>query len=291
MDLETLRAMFKCFSSEELKDARSCENAFANECEIVTDVNDCTYVIRILKLQSPENAAFEAKLQERLAKAGIGTPRYLTLQSGEIVGKFKERYFAISRYIQGRVPSNVTATLVESFGYTLAKFQIALRGIPVPSSSLQWLKPANAHAQFAAYSGEYQQALAKLMQKSEELFSLELPREVIHSDFHLTNVFAENDVITTVFDLETIEYSLRILDLARTALNICVCSDMSPAEVTAHLFRGFNSGTDRVLSKEELEAFGLALMYTTAVCATWCACYDSPESARKYIENISTRLR
>src|SRR5439155_12843856 len=105
-------------------------------------------------------------------------------------------------------------------GATLARIHTSLHGMTIPSSDLQWLQPEHAERNVHAYSGPLQAKFAVLLQKGQELFEANLPKAVIHGDLMINNVFAADDKITVVFDLETVDHNYRVLDVARTFLSL-----------------------------------------------------------------------
>lgn len=274
-ELTRLNDLFHEYSDADVASASKSEEAFANEVFDITTSDDQRYFLKILKSQHPEAITVEAEMQRRLLIAGIGTPEYLEITPGNYVGQHEDERFLLSRYIPGSSPKVVTPKLIQSLGATLARVHEALEGVSVPSNNMQWLNFDRIKNDLATYDGEVKSDLDKLVSYGSVIFDLGLPEAVTHGDLWLSNVFAEDDEITTVFDLETAEETVRIVDLVRTYTSLRFNSDYPADEIIDGLVGGYNSVADKQLTSEELENMNQAIAYVCGACATWHAIHGT----------------
>jgi Ser/Thr protein kinase RdoA (MazF antagonist) len=278
-----LNQFFHSFIEDELASSERNTAAYANDVYNLTDSSGQQYVMRVLKDQIPETVQAEAAMQHKLAEAGIRTPEYIELNGGSYVGSQDGMSFTLSKYIEGEVPKSISLELVADFGATLAKLHASLKGVSIPSSKMQWFNLKNAKADLDAYDGPLKEELTNLFTSGERLFELNLPKAVTHSDLWLGNVFAEANKVTAVFDLETAEYTYRIIDLARTYLSMRMETKYSTQDLINHLFFGYDNATNEPLTAEERQNFGIATAYVAGVCATWHAVHNT-KYAGQYIQ-------
>jgi len=270
-----LSDIFHAYSTVDIIKATRSTEAFANEVYDVTGSEGQRYFLKILKMQLPEVIATEVHMQQRLRAAGIGTPEYLEIKPGVYVGNHNKARFILSKYIPGASPKEVTPALIESFGATLAKLHDAFKGIDVPPSNMQWLNLQRVQGDLAGYEGDTKAELLKLVQAGTVIFEQNLPKAVTHGDLWMSNVFAENDTITTVFDLETAEYTVRLVDLARTYTSMRFNSDLTSREIIESLTRGYDSAAEAPLTTEERSTINLAIAFVSGACATWHAVHGT----------------
>lgn len=270
-----LTDIFHDYSSDNIIKATRSTEAFANEVYDVTDSQGQRFFLKILKTQLPEFVATEVQMQQRLLSAGLRTPEYLEIKPGSYVGDHGNARFILSKYIPGESPKDVTPELIGSFGATLAKIHDALKGVNILANNMQWLDPGRVEDDLASYDGEEQPELLKLVEAGKVIFERNLPRAVIHGDLWMSNVFAENDTITTVFDLETAEYTVRLVDLARTFTSMRFNSDLTQSEIIKMLIKGYNSAAEIPLTPEEQASFNLAIVFVAGACATWHAVHGT----------------
>jgi Ser/Thr protein kinase RdoA (MazF antagonist) len=272
---EQLTDLFHDFSTADIVEATRSTEAFANEVYDVTDSEGQRFFLKILKTQLPEVVTTEVQMQQRLLEAGLHTPEYLEIKPKTYVGNHGSDRFILSRYIPGESPKEVTPELIESFGTTLAKIHDALKGVDVPPSKMQWLNIQRVEDDLSGYAGEVKPDLTKLVDAGKVIFGRSLPMAVTHGDLWMSNVFAENNSITTVFDLETAEYTVRLVDLARTFTSMKFNSNLSSDEIVEILTRGYNSVAETPLTPEEQANFNLAIAFVSGACATWHAVHGT----------------
>ena len=270
-----LSELFHQHAPEDVVASEKNGAAFANDVYNLRITNGTEYVMRILRLQLPETVAMEADLQDRLKAAGINTPHYVSFANGEYVGEHNGLRFTISQFIEGKVPETATLNLIEDFGATTARMHDAWEGAIIPRSKMQWLHPENAANNLADYAGAYRTRLDSLIAAKNKLFSLELPEAIIHGDLWLGNVFASDDRVTAIFDLETAQNAIRVLDLGRTYASMKLETDFASDEIIDRLFRGYDSTARIPLTEMEKDNFHLVIAYVAGVCAIWHAAQDT----------------
>ena len=270
-----LTALFHEYSPEDVISATRSTEAFANEVYDITISGGQRYFLKILKKQLPEAIATEAHMQKRLLAAGIKAPEYLEIKPGQYVGEHNSTRFILSKYIPGTSPKKVTPGLIESFGEILARLHDALKDVDVAPSIMQWLNLARVERDLAGYDGEVKGILNQLVQRGKVVFERDLPVATIHGDLWMSNIFAKGDTITTVFDLETAENTVRLIDLARTYTSMRFNSAYSAAEIIEWLTTGYNAAATRSLTSEEESSFNLAIGYVSGACATWHAIHGT----------------
>lgn len=273
--IEHLNDLFHEYSTNDIIKASRSTEAFANEVYDITDSNGQRFFLKTLKSQLAEAIANEVQMQQRLLASGLRTPEYLEIKPSEYVGEHGETRFILSKYIAGESPKDVTIELIESFGATLARIHDTLEEINIPSSNMQWLNPVRVQSDLSNYEGELKSELSRLYETGSVIFDRKLPKAVIHGDLWMSNVFAENNRITTVFDLETAEYTVRLVDLARTYTSMQFNSELSAGEVIAGLTTGYDSVAKTPLTTEERETFNLAIAFVASACATWHAVHGT----------------
>jgi homoserine kinase type II len=270
---QQLSAIFHEYSPHNVVSAVRSTEAFANEVYDITDTQGERYFLKILKAQLPEAIATEAQMQQRLLAAGLQTPQYIEIKPGAYVGSHDGIKFILSRFIPGKSPKVVTPALIESFGATLARLHDALGGVHITASDMQWLKLERV--QSYGYTGDTKDDLATLVNTGKRIFEGDLPTAVIHGDLWMSNVFASGDTITTVFDLETAEHTVRLVDLARTYTSMKFNSNYTLKEIVAGLVVGYNSAATQPLTAGELTNVNLAIAYVAGACGTWHAVHGT----------------
>lgn len=266
-----LNQLFHIYSPNELSQVKRNTSAYANEVYNLTDSNGQSYVMRVLKIQSPDTVNLEAQMQSRLNAAGIRSPQYLEFGDNNFVGEHNGYYFTLSKYIEGSAPTTARPELVRDFGVTLARIHNCLQGLIIPPNKMQWFDPKIAQEDLDAYNGPLKDRLAMLVGKSDELLTLGLPEAVIHGDLWLSNTFAEDDKVTAVFDFETAQNTARIIDLARTHTSMRRATSLPAQQIIDLLSSGYDSTASTPLTQIEKDNFRLAIAYASGVVAAWHA--------------------
>jgi Ser/Thr protein kinase RdoA (MazF antagonist) len=243
------------------------EHGYANESHRVELADGDSIVVRILKLTTPERARQEVAIQHALVNAGMTTPVSQTMKNGDVVGEIDGHAFTISHMIEGQHPQMVNEDLVAEFGRVLARFHNATRQLDIAGSS--WLSEPTISQEIAAVDDPTMRLRLQQMRDDVlHLFDVGLPVANIHGDLWASNVFAENGRITAVFDLETTERTLRLLDIGRTAIDPALeMRTTSVADILEMLREGYEE-VDALTDNERdalLDAFRLAAV----ACSAW----------------------
>lgn len=276
LDTAEIEKLFHEFSDTSIERAERNPGGFANDVYDITDSENQQYVMRVLKAQPAEIVNTEAQMQMRLAAAGIGTPAYLKTRKDSYIGAHGEARCTLSKRIPGSAPASASLLLIKDFAAVTGRLHTALDGIIPGFSTVQWLSQCNMQEAFSGYDGPLKSDIKELLDTSNRLFDLGLPEAVIHADLWLGNVHAHDDAITAVFDLETAERTVRILDLARTFLSMRLETDFSARDIRDALFAGYNSTANSPLNDRETLHFNLAIVYVAGICALWHAAHKTP---------------
>jgi Ser/Thr protein kinase RdoA (MazF antagonist) len=247
--------------------ATSHLDGYANESHRVDLADGDSIVVRILKLTTPERARQEVSIQHALVSAGMTTPVSQTMKNGDVIGEIDGHPFTISHMIEGQHPLAVNDELVTEFGRVLARFHNATRQLDIAGSS--WLSEPTISQEIAAVDDPTMRLRLQQMRDNVlHLYDAGLPVANIHGDIWVSNVFAENGRITAVFDLETTEKTLRVMDIGRTAIDLVLeMKTTSVLDVLEMLRDGYEEV--EALSDKELEALPDAFRLAAVACSAW----------------------
>ncbi len=284
MDTNTLASLFAYYSNEKIAAYTPLPKTTSGNDAYVINTSSHTYVLRILAHQGAGNPAEEYALQSALRAADIVTPLYKKNHASSVVTVSGGIACTVSDYIAGERLQRITAALAASMGETLAKVQAAMSGIELTPHALQWFDPANVAAQLEAYNGPRKRRIAQLIERSSAVLNRGLPEALIHGDLHIHNIFARGDEVSVVFDLETVSYTCRILDIARTYLTLVKGSTIAPDIIMQALTAGFDSASDVPLESREKVALRDACVYVAAVTALSIYNNGNAESSQRYVE-------
>lgn len=275
LTVQQLTNIFHEYSPSDIVKATRSTEAFANEVYDVTDSEGQRYFLKILKAQLPEVIAVEVQMQKRLHAAGIQAPEYLEVKPGQYVGHYADKRFLLSRFIPGSSPKRITPGLITNFGAILARVHDALEGITIPPNNMQWLNKIRVTKDLEHYDGPVKQDLATLIQEGSAIFAHNLPQAVTHGDLWINNVFADKNKVTAVFDLETAEFTVRLVDLARTFTSMKFNSNYPSDEIIKLLVSGYDSAATQPLTTQERDNLTLAIAFVAGACATWHAIHGT----------------
>lgn len=265
MTLRTIEKMVAQVSDSPMISAAQLALGYANQVYLVGLRDGRRLVVRVLDNQSPEGARNERLLQDSLVAGGIITSRFLPVDGDDVVGCIEDLSFTVSDYIEGSVPTDVTDDLARSFGATLARFHVAVDSVDY--SHRDWLDRDNALSNVARSSSAYRTELEALIGEAEPLFTSGLPVALIHGDLRPENTFADGDAVTAVFDFETAERNVRLLDLARTALGLAGEDSSAVEPMFGLVVEGYESVAS--VTDDEKAMGRLALRYVAGACAAW----------------------
>jgi len=274
-ELSRLNALFHKYSTVDIISITKSDEAFANEVFDIAANDGQRYFLKILESQRSDAISQEVMMQNRLLEAGIGSPVDIEIKSGVYVGQCEGERFTLTKYIPGIAPKTVSLKLIESFGETLASFHDCLKGMSVVDNESKWYNPVYIKSELEKCDDPIKSSIESLINFGLPLFNLNLPKSVIHGDLWLCNVFAEDDRITTVFDLDTVEETLRIFDIARTYTSLRFNSNYSSKDVLDGLFTGYNKIAKRPLSSKEIDNMMRAIAYVCGAFAIWHAVHKT----------------
>jgi Ser/Thr protein kinase RdoA (MazF antagonist) len=243
------------------------EHGHANESHRVELANGDSIVVRVLKLTTPERARQEVSIQHALVSAGMTTPVNQTMKNGDVVGEIDGHAFTISHMIEGQHPQVVNDDLVTEFGRVLARFHNATQQLDIAGSS--WLSEPTISQEIAAVDDPTMRLRLQQMRDDVlHLYDAGLPVANIHGDIWASNVFAENGRITAVFDLETTEKTLRVMDIGRTAIDLVL--EMRTTSVP-DILEMLRDGYEEVgaLTDKERDALPNAFRLAAVACSAW----------------------
>jgi Ser/Thr protein kinase RdoA (MazF antagonist) len=262
-----LRAACRQYTDSPVVTTSHLEHGYANESHRVELANGDSIVVRILKLTTPERARQEVSIQRALVSAGMTTPVNQTMKNGDVVGEVDGHEFTISHMIEGQHPQVVDEDLIIEFGRVLARFHDATQQLDIAGSS--WLSEPNISQEIAAVNDLTMRL--RFEQMRDDVLHLDdagLPVANIHGDIWASNVFAENGRITAVFDLETTEKALRVMDIGRTAIDLALeMKTTSVPEILEMLRNGYEEVD--ALTDEERAALPDAFRLAVVACSAW----------------------
>lgn len=277
-----LKALFSQFTDEKIVDLAALpKTTSGNDAYKITTASH-SYVLRTLARPNSANVHQEYLLQQALLSAGIVTPLYLKAKDGHNIARLDGITGTLSSLVDGERPQTVTLDLINNLGITIAKLQTALAICTVTFNESQWFEPANIIRQLNTYSGPFRQQINSIIQKSS-IFS-SLPKANVHGDLHTQNLFAMDDTVSVVFDLETVSYSPRIFDIARTYLTLVKGTPHHPNDILRTLLAGFDSQATAPLTKQEMTTLNAAISYVGAVTALSIFNNGNPASSERYVQ-------
>lgn len=288
MNLDLLNRAFQTASKDKLVKFTKSKLANANDLYIVTTANNKRYVIKILTTQDFKTIPTEILIQEKISATGLKPPRYIQLGNGKSVGNIGDRKFVLYEYIEGRHESCATQSLIYEIGAALATIHQSIGGIIVPLNDAQWLRRENVHHGLRIYSGKLNVTLSKLLKENEHIVKGILPQATIHGDLTLNNFLTQNNKITAIFDFETAESTVRLLDISRTFLALMRTADQPANTILEGLRKGYDTTADLPLTDLELESFSTATRYVATACAIWCVNHAQEGAAKAYLRIIES---
>ncbi len=215
--------------------------------ETVEDV----FVVKFLVGQTAVNIENDIAIQQQLLSLNITSPNYLRSASGTHIYNNQGLQAVISRKIDGIVPTKMNMKLAFEFGQKLSVFHTAVTKLPHPNAN-SLMNPE--------ISGVY-----------SVIFSHDLPRGIIHGDFHLGNALVSSDQekIMAILDFEEAAENLFLVDLAVTIMAICTATDdyVLDDDLIRATIRGYQS--HRTLCKAEKGLLPEAIKYAANTWIKW----------------------
>lgn len=272
-------------SYEELPETTSGNTSY------IVGMLDKQYVLRTLVRQKPESVADEYAIQKRLENAGITTPIYIQSLNGSIVETINGTSVVVSELIPGSRQPVDTIKLAQNMGVTLAKMHDNLATIHISFNEQQWFNPRNTKSQLQMYTGPEKEYIAEMTAKYSNVLHNNLPLALTHGDFHTKNVFSTNDRVTVVFDFESAEFTVRILDIARLYLTYIKVTELQPDNVIDAILTGYNSVAKTTLTEVELSELKNAFVYVALVSSVSIYNHGNTFSSEKYLTIAKDLIR
>lgn len=262
-----LREACKQYSGSLVVATSHLEHGHANESYRVELADGDRIVVRILKMTTPERARQEVSIQHALVIAGMTTPVSQTMKNGDVVGEIDGHAFTISHVIEGQHPRVVDADLVTEFGRVLARFHNATQQLDIAGSN--WLSEPTISQEIAAVDDPTMRLRLQWMRDDVlHHYNAGLPVANIHGDLCASNVFAENERITAVFDLETTEKTLRAMDIGRTAIDLAWEMKTTSVPDILEMLRDGYEEVDALTGKER-DALPDTVRLAAVACSAW----------------------
>lgn len=249
----------------------------------IIDTPNKQYVLRVLVRQGIESANNEHVIQALLDNAGVKAPLYIQSIRGNIVETINNTSIVISELISGSRQPEDTIELAKSMGSMLAKIHNILSTTHILFTEQQWFNPRNTKTQLERYTGPEKKFITEKTKKYSNILNNNLPLAVTHGDFHTNNIFSANDQPTAVFDFESAEYTVRILDIARLYLTYIKVTDLQPKNVLHAIISGYNSAAETSLTKSELSELENAFVYVALVSSVSIYNHGNTFSSAKYL--------
>ena len=241
------------------------------------------YVLRLLIRQGIRSVNDEHTIQKSLNNSGITTPIYLISLNGNLAEKIDNNAAVISELIPGTRQPEDTIELAYDMAATLANIHSILSTTQISFNEQQWFNPINTTCQLKKYTGPNKSFILEMTEKYESILHTNLPLAVTHGDLHTNNIFSSNDKVTAVFDFESAEYTVRILDIARLYLTYIKVTDLEPRKVLNSIIKGYNSAAEKPLVEAELVELPKSFIYVALVSSVSIYNHGNDFSSDKYL--------
>ena len=286
MDLKTINQVLENYSVGEGVSYKELPITTSGNISYIIVTQNGVYVLRTLVRQTRESATSEYEIQMRLNTQGVTTPLYILNNKGSVVTEMGDSNFALSTRILGSKQANDTLDLAKDMGRTLAIIHKTLGDTEVPFNSQQWFNPRNISSQLESYRGPDKDFINKQTNIYSSVLEKGLPRALIHGDFHTNNIFSRNNYVTAVFDFESAECTVRILDLARLYLTYIKVTELDADEILIAVREGYNSAALLKLTSKEMNEFKNACIFVALVSLVSIHNHGNSTSSQKYLEII-----
>ena len=231
------------------------------------------YVLKFLVGQTAVNIENDIAIQKQLLRQNITTPLYLRGANNTYIYENRGLQAVISRKIAGTVPIRTNLKLAFEFGQTLAYFHTAVTKLPHPNPT-SLMHPA--------VSGI-----------DSVIFSHDLPRGIIHGDFHPGNALVsfEQDKVVAILDFEEAAENLFLVDLAVTIMASCASTDDYTLDerLIKETIRGYQ--THKILSKAERNLLPAGIKYAAKSWIKWFEDNKFERYAQKHRARLNSFLR
>jgi Ser/Thr protein kinase RdoA (MazF antagonist) len=274
VDVPTIETVMANFGLGAAKSVAQTQLGMANCSFHVTTAGGDRYVVKFLVHQKQSLLINELAIQQQLQAHGIVTPHYLRSSGGEYVYRLAtvpELAAVISTRIAGVHPKTVSRGLACAMGGMLAHYHAAVRSLPAAHSG--WLNRSTvAQAVGETCDSAIKAAALALIAQGEPMFETDIPRGIIHGDFHTGNLLVahrSSATIAALLDFEEAEENLLLIDIA-----FGLFGSHSLAYTARHthtLLHAFLDGYESVRPLEPMERPNLAaaVCYVAGACSLW----------------------
>jgi homoserine kinase type II len=246
--------------------------------------NDGYYVIRTLIRQSRAGAEDEYFIQRQLNAADINTPQYIKNKDDSIVSLLNGKPAVISKKLEGSRQADDTLNLAEDMGRTLAKIHLTLQNITIRPNQQQWFDPINTKKQLERYNGPDKNFIEQKTEEYSPILTRGLPMAITHGDFHTKNIFSHNDTVTAVFDFESAQYTVRLLDIARLYLTYRKVTNLDPSAILTAIIKGYESVIPYGLTQREYKELSNTFIYVALLSSVSIYNHGNSFSSGKYLD-------
>jgi homoserine kinase type II len=214
------------------------------------------FVVKFLVNQTLESIGNDIAIQQQLSGAGVEAPCYLRSGSGEYVYQADNVRAVVSQKIPGVPPRHMSDALASDMGRHLALFHTSVHTLPFPSNR------GLMHPDVATVTSEF----------ARELPNQDVPRGIIHGDFHGGNALVDaddQDRVVAMLDFEEAGENIFLIDLAVTLM--AVGAPWGGDQIDPNLVRAGKQGYERVrpLTDEEVKWLPQAMRYTSEAWIHW----------------------
>jgi Ser/Thr protein kinase RdoA (MazF antagonist) len=253
-----------------------------NDSYVVTTENNEQYVLRTLVRQTSIGAENERTIQLALHSANITCPLYIISRHGTVTTTRNGVSVVVSRLVEGSRQSEDTIELAGNMASTLALIHDRLRDIHILPNEQQWFNITNVSSQLQYYTGPEKKYLAHNTDKYSVILKKDLPKALTHGDFHTNNVFSAENKVTAVFDFESAEFTVRILDIARLYLTYIKVTELEPKTVFETIIREYSHSSTLPLTAQEISELNNAFIYVALVSSVSIYNHGNAYSSEKY---------
>jgi len=228
------------------------------------------FVVKFLVGETAVNIENDIAIQKQLLRQNVTTPNYLPSPNGTYIYKNEGVQAVISKKITGIVPNQMNLKLAFEFGQKLSIFHKAVTKLPHPNpKNLMNPEISGVHS---------------------VIFSHDLPKGIIHGDFHLGNalVNSDQDTVIAILDFEEAAENLFLVDLAVTIMAICSSTEDYALNqgLIRETIRGYQSC--RILGKAERELLSEALKYAAKTWIKWFEDNNFERYAQKHRARLNS---
>jgi len=255
-----------------------------NDSFVVTTDDNMQYVLRKLVRQTDTGAENERQIQTALRSVNIVCPLYLTTNSGGVATTKNNTSVVVSRLVEGSRQPQDTIELAGNMGSTLALIHNSLQNIHISPNEQQWFNLTNAKHQLNSYAGPEKDYIRRKTNEYSSILNKDLPQALTHGDFHTNNIFSANNAVTAVFDFESAEYTVRILDIARLYLTYRKVTMLEPSRILDVIISNYSDSCILPLTRQEIAELYNACIYAALVSSVSIYNQGNTYSSQKYLE-------